>query len=332
MSISRPTLARLLFSFVAVGILAYVVNWGQFYDTVRHARGGLILLAYSLYVLDRFQMSYKWGLLLRAQALRVPFLENWSIYSLASLWATILPATVGADALRAVWLWRRTGCGAVGTASIVLERLVGFVVGLSVAAISVLYLISRHQESTELRDLLMTVVVVLGLTLVGTGLSFSGVFRGWLAAFFQKKSDSRVGRLLVRVGDAYLAYRATPGVLMVFTLLTVVEQLTSLLMGYLIALAVGVHVGALEFVAALSVALLVSRLPIAVDGIGVLEGILVLLLAMAGIPPAQTVAFALIGRIMNVLGFAPGAAVALFVLDLRPRDLRTEINQNLPAG
>lgn len=316
------SLIRWSFSLVAVGILAYVVNWGRFIESVRHADLRLLLIACGFYVFDRLQMSYKWGLLLKARDLRVPFWENWSLYSLASLWATVLPATVGADALRGVWVWRRTGNGAAGAASIVLERLVGFVIGLSVAAVSVLYLVSRHQGSIVLRDLLVSISVLLPVVVVGVGMSFSRRVSTFVARLLGRRAESRATRLIGRVGSAYLAYRGSPGLLAGFAALTLLEQLMSLFMGYLVAVAVGVQAGMLDFGAALAVALLVSRLPIAVDGIGVLEGVLVLLLNVAGVPPAQTVAFALIGRFMNVLGFAPGAAVALFALRLRPEELR----------
>lgn len=332
MRLRVPTVVRWLFSLGAVAVLIHVVDWGRFAESVRTADVRLLLIAYGLYLFDRLQMSFKWGLLLHRRGLHVPFWENWSIYSLSALLATVLPATVGADMLRGMWVWRRTGNGAAATASIVVERLVGFVIGLAVSCVAALYLVWRNQDALGLKDLLVTMAVLLGVAVVAVGASFSRRVSARVARMLERRSRSRVSRTAHKLGSAYVAYRGSPGLLAGFALLTLLEQLTSLFMGYLVAVAVGVEVGFLMFAAALAVALLVSRLPIAVDGIGVLEGLLVLLLNLAGVPPAESIAFALVGRFMNVLGFAPGAAVAMIALDLRPGELRRAVARGEEPG
>ena len=101
------------------------------------------------------------------------------------------------------------------------------------------------------------------------------------------------------------------------TVLTVAEQLLTLVMTYVLAPALGIEVPLLHFCAAVAVAMLVSRLPIAIDGIGVYEGVLILLLGLTGVGPAETVALAIVGRALNIVAFLPGAIVLIALTNLR---------------
>jgi uncharacterized membrane protein YbhN (UPF0104 family) len=54
-------------------------------------------------------------------------------------------------------------------------------------------------------------------------------------------------------------------------------------------------------------ALFVGRLPIAIAGIGVLEGALVFILGLFGVPAVAAVSIALAGRVVEVIAALPGA-------------------------
>jgi uncharacterized membrane protein YbhN (UPF0104 family) len=58
---------------------------------------------------------------------------------------------------------------------------------------------------------------------------------------------------------------------------------------------------------AVPLTLFVGRLPIAVAGIGVVEGALVYLLGVFGVPPAEALSLALAGRVIEFAALLPGA-------------------------
>jgi uncharacterized membrane protein YbhN (UPF0104 family) len=64
-------------------------------------------------------------------------------------------------------------------------------------------------------------------------------------------------------------------------------------------------VGVLYFAAALPLALLISRLPISIDGIGVFEGMFIVLMSLAGLSAAQAVAIAVTSRILGTITYIP---------------------------
>lgn len=307
---------------LACGFIVYIVDWERFVGSLSRAHFGLLALAYVLFVADRVLMAYKWGLLLEVQGIRVLLWERWGIYSLATLASTFLPATVGADALRIAWLWRRGAPGWPVTASVVVERLIGFAVSLGIAAAALLYVSRVSLETSVDLGFAMPVVLVALLAVVGLMVwSLSRQVARSLEGRLGALLGQRIKAFLAQAYSAYAIYRTARGALAATTVLTVAEQFLTLVMMYVLAPALGIEVPLLRFCAAVAVAMLVSRLPIAIDGIGVYEGVLILLLELTGVAPAETVALALVGRALNIVAFLPGAILLTALTDLRVADL-----------
>jgi len=315
-------LIQLTLTTLAVGLVVYLVDWAAFIETLGRVEPVVLALAYGLFVADRVLMAYKWSLLLKVHAIRLPLWQSWSVYSFASLAGTVLPSTVGADALRVTWLWRGGIRVSATAASVVLERAIGLAISLALAVIALVFLMIRSGPANEMAYPLWLAVVALGLLLLALAFPFWTGFGAMLAR--QRKGPLRVLLLerLSRFYEACLRYRAARGTVVAFTCLTVAENLLTFVMSYVLARALGIEVGILYFCAALAVALALARLPLTVDGLGVLEGVLLFLLALRGVAPADAVALALIGRCLNVAAYLPGALVALTSTGIGSRGLR----------
>ena len=115
----------------------------------------------------------------------------------------------------------------------------------------------------------------------------------------------RIVKKLREFHETYRSFAADRRNLATFFGLTFVEQLLPILDTWLIARGMGIEVGVLYFAAALPLALLISRLPISIDGIGVFEGIFIVLMSLAGLSPAQAVAIAVVSRILGTITYIP---------------------------
>src|SRR4029453_10924205 len=98
---------------------------------------------------------------------------------------------------------------------------------------------------------------------------------------------------------AYRSLAADGRSLAMFFGLTFGEQMLPIVNTWLVARGMGINVGALYFAATLPLALLIARLPISIDGIGVFEGVFVVLMSLAGLSAAQAVAIAVASRILG---------------------------------
>jgi uncharacterized protein (TIRG00374 family) len=317
-----PFAVRAILTLLIVGVIAYFVDWAQLFETLKGVHFPTLLLAYGLYFLDRILMAYKWGLLLRVQRIQIPLWLNASVYSAATLVGTFLPSTVGADAMRVFWLSRRKHDTAAVASSIFVERLAGFAVASVLASLGVCYLIFQIGLSTLLSRLLGGAVILAAVLLGLLLMSFSGAFSKKVGRLVKAYAPSRVFSVLQRLNEANAAFRNAGSAVSVFAALTFVEQILNFGMNYVLARALRIEVDPAVFLAALAVTFLIIRVPITIDAIGVFEGTLLVLMLSAGLQTADVVALGVVGRILNVTSFLPGAIVAFMTAGIRPGDLR----------
>jgi glycosyltransferase 2 family protein len=260
----------------------------------------------ALTMIDRGMMTYKWGLLLRGHGIRLPFFRGMMIYCASAIWGMFLPTTVGADVMRA-YSTTRTGIDSREiVASIIVERFVGFLSALILAVLSLGLL-------THLGYLGDRVIFA---WLLGGGMLLGAVFlfvvsvseRGFLL-FHDKVLNGvkhhRVARKIREFHVTYRSFAANRRTLATFLGLTFAEQLLPILDTWLVARGLGIEVGVLYFAAAMPLALLISRLPISIDGIGVFEGMFIVLMSLAGLSAAQAVAIAVVSRILGTITYIP---------------------------
>jgi len=103
----------------------------------------------------------------------------------------------------------------------------------------------------------------------------------------------------------YQGYGTKKRALVAFFSLTFGEQWLAIVFAWVIAIGMGIHVGLLFIAGVLPLALLISRLPISIDGWGVFDGVFILLMSLAGVSAAEAVAIALAARVLQTASWLP---------------------------
>lgn len=266
-----------------------------------------IILAVALTMLDRAAMAFKWCLLLRGRGIRFPFLDAMMLYCASAIWGLFLPTTVGSDAIRAFSTARATAIDPKDiVASIVVERVIGFLSALLLAVAS----LGLVTHLGYLGDHVALAWLVGGGLLVGTVLfivvsisdrGFTLIHDRILGGF----QNHRIGQTLRRLHDAYRAFATNRRSIGTFFGLTLAEQLLPILDTWLIARGMGIQVGVLYLAAALPMALLISRIPISIDGIGIFEGAFIVLMSLAGLSAVDAAAIAIASRVLATITYIP---------------------------
>ncbi|HZB72271.1 MAG TPA: lysylphosphatidylglycerol synthase transmembrane domain-containing protein [Acidimicrobiales bacterium] len=282
---------------VAVVLLALLlrkVHWSSLVPDP-HASDALWLAGALVVTLVGIVLAtLRWRQVLAALGLPAPTGTLLS-HELAGLFVgNFLPSTIGGDVLRVSRLSAANGDRPDSFASVVLERLTGWLVlpVLTLAAMAV---------NPGLLQLGRASAVALGLS-AGTLLLLAGV----LAA----AASPRLGGRLVRsegwvrfVGAVHLGlarFRDKPRAAVEVLLVGVAYQLAVVLAAFLAAHALGLDVSptaALAFMPAVAIA---QVLPISVGGLGVREGAFVLFLGPLGVPAGQAVALGLLVYGLNL--------------------------------
>jgi uncharacterized protein (TIRG00374 family) len=291
---------------LVVLLFTYVVDAREVVHILQRFDAGYLLLAIAVVTLDRILMTFKWTLLLRAQGYRLPLLQGVAIYCTSMVWGMALPATVGADAIRAVMVTRRGFNGTDVVTSIVIERMVGFVLALALGLVSLAILRTIGVLDSRFDSALyLGIAMLLGVTALLVAALNERLVGKLVTRLPRFVRESKVMQYLDRFAAAYRALGRARSTIAQFSALTVLEQLFAISITWALAKGLDVDVTLLLLLGVLPISTLISRLPISFDGLGVYEAVFVGLLAMAGIQPEAALAIAIAGRIIQLFAFMP---------------------------
>jgi uncharacterized protein (TIRG00374 family) len=303
---ARATLVRTL---IGVGLLVVVILNVDLAEVARLIRGvepfyfGLCL---ALLFLDRFLMAYKWNLLLRAKAIELSFWEAFRIYLVSNYIGLFLPTGVGGDIYRVYHTSRRAGRTEDIAASVILERMMGVVANVALAAVGLIVVLQfedtelfGHWGTVSIIAFLLCVLAAAWLSMQDFSLSLVRAIRG--------RWDFSLTRKLLQCQESYLDYRAERRLLAIFFAWTIFEQATLALSNYFAARAIGIEIALLYFLAIIPICRIVIRIPISINAIGVQEGMYVLFFSRMGVSTSSAFTLAVVMRVGHWLVMLPGA-------------------------
>jgi glycosyltransferase 2 family protein len=311
----RSRVWRLLRVVIALGLLALVVSrveWSGVRAVLSQTRLSLLPLILLLGTLDRLWMAGKWYYLLRGLGVPVRFFEVAAHYYFGGLVGAAVQSGVGGDIARASAVGRHSGKVGVVATSVVLERLAAFIALGLLAAVSLVLVQGRYEFGSRAVMLIAAVPVAAAVALTPVLIS-TRVATTLL---------SRVVKLFPRLAGNFGLSGGLQGpgrlqrvrsVLLRFFLLTLAEQLVPLANVYLLKEALQLDLGPYAIVAITPLIMFFTRLPISVEGLGVYEGLSVLLFGLAGLSAASALTLALLDRIMGLLVLGLGGLTCAVV-------------------
>jgi len=305
---------------LCAALLIFVVDVRVVADTFARCDPTWTVVTLAALTIDRVLMSYKWGLLLAIRGHRIGIVRQLMVYCSAMMWGLALPSTVGADGIRVV-LARRFGVRVDDTlATILVERGVGFICALVTALAGVL-LLRWHTDLSPAYD---AVVLFGSLALIGAiaivVFSFQERALKWALHLLPGRlANGRIAQLFTKLHGAYRSLAVDRPRLYYFAFLTLIEQVLMIACYGLAAWALGIEFNAVFLFAAVPLAILISRLPISIDGIGVYEGIFMAVMTLGGVRPEDSLAISLALRALQIVVWLPWwLGMALEQRNVRP--------------
>ena len=301
--------ARIALSIGLLLLILVFVDLGEMFTRLRAVDPWLFLVLLALLTADRFLMAFKWLLLVRVQELRLTFPQALRAYYISSFAGLFLPMTVGADVIRAMAV-RRAGSTPKILATIALERGLGAISQILLATLSMSMIVILGLDM-GVSNLHLALIVALLLVILLVSLPFSF----WLAGRVARALESRgsLARKAAELADAYAESRHHRGVIWTFLLLTVTEGFFPIAWYWVAALALGLDLPFVLFVATIPIVFMVARLPISLGGMGVLEGSFVVLAGLLGIATDDAFSIVILCRLAELLALLPGAVAYLMV-------------------
>jgi uncharacterized membrane protein YbhN (UPF0104 family) len=278
-------LLRVVVSMGALIFILSTVGLEKVADLIRRADLLLMLVAFLLVVAGIVVRAVRWMALLRALEIQVPLRRLVGLYFVGTFFNAFLPSGLGGDVVRVLELTQDThAAAAAGT--VIVDRLTGLLVLFAMALAALPFS----------GDLLPTETVsAIGLLSAGGLVAGGVVLQGgllrrwsrWLPGPLSLTGEgalARVYRAVTGCGPRAVAWAL--GVSLLFNLLLVA-------LNYLVARAVGVDIALAYFLLFVPVLSVTLTLPISIGGLGVREGMAVLLFTQAGVGEAAAVAASL---------------------------------------
>ncbi len=248
-------------------LLSYIVKKAGPGSVIKHMQAmnpWFFLLAVIIYIGIALLVALRWRILLDH---RYPARKLFSLHMIGNFFNTILPSTMGGDAIKAYYLYRETKSAGDSFGSVFLDRYLGLAARLSLGLFSGMAAFPNLQE--------------IGMQWVVPAIFL--VFLAGSAVVFR----FRIGERFAAIADFYnyfLLHIKNKQIIFRTFLLSLVIQMLLILMIAAVASGIGQRLSFTELFVFVPIIMTIMIMPVSISGFGVREGAFVMLFSLTGIP------------------------------------------------
>jgi len=266
-------------------------DWARIWDHLANTPIWLLPLVFLLYFMGQVLNSLRWANLLRAQGLKVPFVEVLKMVLTGAFASNFLPSTIGGDTVRIVSLLRFNASWGVSVASVMMDRLLNVVAMFTILPFSFLVfgdpaIFFERIRGFEAEPLL-----------AGIGVANTRV----------EKYVAKVNRWFGRIWEILRAWVQHPRVLLGSFALSWSSSFIIFIAIWILARGLEMQVSLYQVMGVMALSYAINLLPISINGYGVREIALTTLYMHIGASLEQASTLAVVTRFVLLIEALPGA-------------------------
>jgi uncharacterized protein (TIRG00374 family) len=278
---------------VSLGLLVFLlvkISFSELVGLFESLDIGVIVGAMSVFLLSNIIGSLQWHLLLKSSGVQILFHKTIRVYFIGLFFNNFLPANIGGDAVK-VYDVSKVGNSVYQVVAVtLLDRIIGIFSLCLLACVAVLTFV----KTPPIDNLWLYFVIFVGCMTPVLGFYFVkplGQILRWLVGTLRPLSWDKGGSSIL---DYLGEFKARKPLILQLILISVVIQSLRVFTHILVAISLGIAIAPtviglfFVFVPLLSLAMIP---PITINGLGIREGLGILLFSQAGI--GQTDAFAI---------------------------------------
>jgi uncharacterized protein (TIRG00374 family) len=309
----RAYLAACLKIVISLGLLAMLfsrVDAARLWAAARQASSGWLLGALALYGLMVAASTWRWGLLLAAQDVRLPFRSLTSSFLVATFFNNFLPSNIGGDVVRVTDTAAATGSKTMAATIVLLDRCLGLLGLVLVAALGATAAGSRLANGGPIPAGVLWTGFVLALVLAAPAVfkpHFYAQILSPLRLFHPEWVDERLAKLTAVLTRFAAAPRALVGC---FAGAIVVQ---AVLVGFYLAIAhsLRIPIGFSELAVIVPISFVVQMVPVSMNGFGIREATFGFYFTRIGLPLESAILVSFLGAALVMLFSLSGAVAYL---------------------
>jgi uncharacterized protein (TIRG00374 family) len=290
---------------VAVVLTALVLYWShpsEILDAAASADWRWLAAAVALVLVDRSLMAMRWIDLLVALApgTRPPLGAVLRVFFVSSFVSNFVPS-VGADLYRAYALSRYDVHLAESTASVLMDRALGVLSVVLVAAVALPF------ATVEGRQEIVILLAIMGaVCAVAAAVVFSERAANLVRAVAASIPVKMLHRVTASLTDAVRAYAHHHGAVARVLLLSVVVQVFRVLQAWCLGAALGIDLPLSIYFAFIPLIVFIMQIPITPNGLGTTQLAFERFFVPLGAPPPNVFALSVVFLALGILGSLPG--------------------------
>ena len=296
---------------VSLGLLTLLfsrVDVARLWSVARQASPAWLAAALLLYFAMVMASIARWGVLLRAQHVRLPYSFLTQSFLVATFFNNFLPSNIGGDVVRITDTARAAGSKTLATTVVLIDRGLGLL-GLALMAATGATLMQRMSVGPVGPVMLWTGFAVGAIVATPALLMPESATRLLqpLRVFHQEWVDARLEKLTY----ALTRFKETPRALAACFAGAVVVQ--AILVGFYAAIARSMHIpiGFAELAVIVPVSFIVQMIPLSVNGFGVREATFGFYFTRLGLPLESALLVSFVGAALIMLFSLSGGVAYL---------------------
>lgn len=304
-----PLLLKLAVSIVLLALLFSQTDVAALWARIRAANPAWLVAALGLYGAMILLSAWRWRMLLDTQGVDASFRFLTASFLVATYFNNFLPSNIGGDVVRIADSARLTGSKTIAGAVVLLDRALGLVALLVVAAVGAAL---SPRVGLDLPGLEFLWVVALGAVAVGTPLLFMPRIIPGLIAPFARLRPGLIAPRLERL-EATLQRTSEHPIEAGFVFLGgLAVQLVLVAFYMAVARGLGAPLPWLAALVIVPVSFIVQMAPVSMNGFGVREAVFGFFFAQLGLGVDAGLALSLISQGLIILFSLSGGLVFLF--------------------
>jgi len=311
-----PILLRIGISIILLVFLFKQVDEKALLAVIKNADIRFVLLAAVIYFSAYVLALFRWEMLLRGAKIHLNLKRIIISWAGGTFFNVFLPSTIGGDLVRSIDLAAHTQRPREVVATVLLDRLSGYV-GLVIVALLALLL---GWKLVEDKSVLLSVAIITGILVVALLVLFNSFLYSKINQILHSPTAGRIRETIKNLHREIHIFRHHKKIILNNLILSVLIQIVCPLTFYIIALSLGIKINIAYFFVYLPIIAAITLLPISIGGLGLRDATTIFFFAKAGI--SKNLAFA-----MSLINFSFILVFALiggliYVLNLHHRRIQ----------
>jgi len=304
---------------ISIALLVFLfrqVDEKALFEIIRGANKLLLVAAFLIYGLIYVLCLWRWEMLLRAFEVKLPIKRIIISFAGGIFFNMFLPSTIGGDFVRSVDLATHTKKPRQIVATVLLDRLSGYIGLVTVALLALLFGWKLIQDrSTLICIILITLLLIMVLFVFFNSFIFSK-----LNKFFDSPGAGKIKEAIGNLHEEIHYFKNHKKLIAENLILSFFIQVVSPVSFYIIALSLGIKINMAYFFIFLPIIGAITLLPISIGGLGLRDATTIFFFAKAGVGKDLAFAMSLLSFIFLLLYAALGGII--YVLTVHHRRLQ----------